>query len=70
MIEAVNENRADCFGWAVEEVLEERGMRRLKPAGCVHHHKNHRNLVGKPGHSDGKLFDFLIRGILLPLLSF
>ena len=25
MIEAVNENRADCFGWALEEVLEERG---------------------------------------------
>ena len=24
MIEAVNENRADCFGWALEEVLEER----------------------------------------------
>jgi hypothetical protein len=24
MIEAVNENRADCFGWALEEVLEEK----------------------------------------------
>lgn len=24
MIEAVNENRADCFGWALDEVLEER----------------------------------------------
>jgi hypothetical protein len=54
MIEAVNENRADCFGWAVEEVLEERGMIRLKPAGCVHHHKNKHNLVGKGKASDGK----------------
>jgi hypothetical protein len=26
MIEAVNENRADCFGWALEEVLEENGL--------------------------------------------
>jgi hypothetical protein len=29
MIEAVNENRADCFGWALEEVLEEDGLLRL-----------------------------------------
>jgi len=29
MIEAVNENRADCFGWALEEVLEENGLIRL-----------------------------------------
>ena len=29
MIEAVNENRADCFGWALEEVLEEEGLLRL-----------------------------------------
>ncbi|KAG4423069.1 hypothetical protein IFR04_003845 [Cadophora malorum] len=54
MIEAVNENRADCFGWAVEEVLEERGLRRLKPDGCVHHHRNRGNLVGKGRAVDGK----------------
>jgi hypothetical protein len=48
MIEAVNENRADCFGWAVEEVLEERGMMRLRPSHeCAHHHGNRHNLVGK-----------------------
>lgn len=47
MIEAINENRADCFGWALEEVLEEQGLVRLKPDGCTHHHKNKRNLVGK-----------------------
>ena len=29
MIEAVNENRTDCFGWALEEVLEENGLVRL-----------------------------------------
>lgn len=55
MIEAVNENRADCFGWAVEEVLEERGLRRLKPDGCVHHHRNRGNLVGKGRAVDGRL---------------
>ena len=55
MIEAVNENRADCFGWAVEEVLEERGLRRLRPNGCVHHHGNKSNLVGKGRAVDGRL---------------
>jgi hypothetical protein len=53
MIEAVNENRADCFGWALEEVLEERGMMRLKADGCTHHHKNRGNLVGKGKASKG-----------------
>ncbi|TVY56233.1 hypothetical protein LCER1_G002296 [Lachnellula cervina] len=47
MIEAVNENRSDCFGWAVEEVLEERGLLRLRPDSCTHHHGNKKNLVGK-----------------------
>lgn len=56
MIEAVNENRAECFGWAVEEVLGERGLRRLRPeAGCVHHHGNKRNLVGKGTTAEGLL---------------
>lgn len=49
MIEAMNENRTDCFGWAVEEALEEHGLAFVKEDGhsCVHHHKNSRNLVGK-----------------------
>jgi hypothetical protein len=47
MIEAINENRADCFGWALEEALEEDGLVRLVPGGCLHHHKNKGNLVGK-----------------------
>ena len=53
MIEAVNENRSDCFGWALEEVLEERGMVRLKPDGCTHHHQNRKNLVGKGKAAEG-----------------
>ncbi|KAH8821092.1 hypothetical protein F5884DRAFT_893907 [Xylogone sp. PMI_703] len=49
MIEAVNENRTDCFGWAVEEALEERGLVLVKADShsCLHHHKNRHNLVGK-----------------------
>ncbi|KAH8596403.1 hypothetical protein B0O99DRAFT_620341 [Bisporella sp. PMI_857] len=47
MVEAVNENRSDCFGWALEEVLEERGVVRVKKGDCVHHHQNRGNLVGK-----------------------
>lgn len=43
MLEAVNENRADCFGWALEEALEgSRGnllqLRREASAECKHHH--------------------------------
>ena len=53
MIEAVNENRSDCFGWALEEVLEESGMVRLKPDGCTHHHQNRKNLVGKGKAAQG-----------------
>ncbi|KAE8442812.1 hypothetical protein EG329_002845 [Mollisiaceae sp. DMI_Dod_QoI] len=48
MIEAVNEERADCFGWAIEEVLEQgQKLIRVSPDGCHHHHLNRRNLVGK-----------------------
>lgn len=54
MIEAINENRADCFGWAVEEVLEENGLVRLRPGGCTHHHKNKKNLVGRGKATEGQ----------------
>lgn len=52
MLEAVNENRTGCFGWAVEELeqsLEKQSQYRLRPSDelCVHHHTNKRNLVGK-----------------------
>ena len=50
MFEAVNENRAGCFGWAVEQVWEgEQGRLKVREdaEGCAHHHTNKRNLVGK-----------------------
>ena len=53
MFEAVNENRAGCFGWAVERLLEDepgRGSRMKISASkenCTHHHRNKKNLVGK-----------------------
>ena len=51
MVEAVNENRTGCFGWAVERVLQgENGWIwrvRADTSGCRHHHQNKKNLVGK-----------------------
>ena len=52
MIEAVNENRTGCFGWALEKVVEdlEGGTPTritTKPDGCRHHHVNRKNFVGK-----------------------
>jgi hypothetical protein len=55
MVEAVNENRTGCFGWALEHSLsrEEQGARvpelRRSKAHCTHHHSNKRNLVGVGG---------------------
>lgn len=50
MLEAVNENRTGCFGWAIEKV-EEEGLgllvRREGKDGCGHHHANKGNFVGK-----------------------
>lgn len=62
MLEAVNENREGCFGWALEEALEgwtshdaaggvdggrKGGRLRIARASCSHHHPNKKNLVGK-----------------------
>ena len=51
LIEAVNENRSGCFGWAIEKVLSgEGGIKiRLRPDKdrCTHHHTNKGNFVGK-----------------------
>ena len=58
MFEAVNENRAGCFGWALETVLEGNekgsGKFRLRPDknGCAHHHTNKGNIVGKSDSID------------------
>ena len=48
MFEAVNENRAGCFGWALEQVVEG-GIIRLRPDkdSCSHHHINKKNFVGR-----------------------
>lgn len=44
MIEAVNENRSECFGWALEETAD--GFLHLRPSPeCCHHHRSKRNLV-------------------------
>lgn len=54
MIEAVNENRSGCFGWALERAMshdrENGELLRLVPdkGGCLHHHQNKKNFVGKP----------------------
>jgi hypothetical protein len=55
MIEAVNENRSDCFGWAVEEALEEKGLMRIRPdqAGCTHHHRDRHHFLGHGKASQG-----------------
>ena len=59
MLEAVNENREGCFGWAVERAVEElegRPSVRVRPEkdDCRHHHGNRRNLVGAGlGQSEG-----------------
>ncbi|KAI9740835.1 MAG: hypothetical protein M1818_004440 [Claussenomyces sp. TS43310] len=47
MVEAVNEDRSDCFGWALEGAVEEGGLARLHPGRCSHHHRNRHNFVGK-----------------------
>jgi len=58
MFEAVNENSAGCFGWALENLLEgdeesRQGRIRVRPERrcCTHHHQNKHNFVG-PSSSD------------------
>jgi hypothetical protein len=54
MIEAVNENRSDCFGWALVEALEENGLLRLRPDNkCKHHHHNKHSLLRHGKASEG-----------------
>ncbi|KAF2458068.1 hypothetical protein BDY21DRAFT_285362 [Lineolata rhizophorae] len=52
LLEAINENRTGCFGWALERVLsgdhvENGGTMRCLPekTACHHHHLNRRNLM-------------------------
>lgn len=46
VLEAVNEKRTDCFGWAIEEAIGSRGPRlRPDPDACAHHHSDRRGLL-------------------------
>jgi hypothetical protein len=47
MLEAVNENREGCFGWAVQQIVDGQWEVVADETSCQHHHKNRRNLVGK-----------------------
>ncbi|OAA68514.1 hypothetical protein SPI_00709 [Niveomyces insectorum RCEF 264] len=48
MLEAVNENRAECFGWALEEALESGSLSlQPNPAGCQHSHAHRRGLFSQ-----------------------
>lgn len=59
MLEAINETRSACFGWAIHEIMEHDGSGEHGPRlsiqpdteHCAHHHSNRKNLVGKPQDS-------------------
>jgi hypothetical protein len=57
MVEAVNENRSGCFGWALRAALHDASERvvAVEPArgDCRHHHRNRKNLVGEFHQSVG-----------------
>ncbi|OIW28550.1 hypothetical protein CONLIGDRAFT_385561 [Coniochaeta ligniaria NRRL 30616] len=48
MLEAVNENRTDCFGWALEKAVEDGLVVAKRHPECRHHHGNRRSLFGRP----------------------
>lgn len=51
MLEAVNENRSDCFGWAVEEELG--GLLRLRTESqCQHSHAHKRSFLKGRSETD------------------
>lgn len=51
ILEAINTSDTDCFGWAVEELVDKETPTVTYVANratCSHHHQNRRNLVGQP----------------------
>lgn len=66
MLEAVNENRSDCFGWAIEELfpaslhdVHSKDQAVEQSSEYTHHHQNKHNLVGEQmttPEEDSKLF--------------
>jgi hypothetical protein len=63
MAEAINENRAGCFGWALERAVshgkesEDRVTLTPSKSHCTHHHSNKRNLIGKGAEQSAKHAD-------------
>ncbi|KAK4104266.1 hypothetical protein N658DRAFT_493769 [Parathielavia hyrcaniae] len=48
VLEATNAERSDCFGWALEESLEDHGLRLLpRHETCRHHHRRGRRALLK-----------------------
>ncbi|KAB8338945.1 hypothetical protein FH972_021885 [Carpinus fangiana] len=59
MLEAINENRSACFGWAVEKAVKD-GHAKLMPDKdhCEHHHRSKVHLlVGAGSAAEGAVFD-------------
>ncbi|KAI1881718.1 hypothetical protein JX265_000544 [Neoarthrinium moseri] len=53
MLEAVNENRTQCFGWALEDALESHSLvLRPDPEECLHHHPQRRSLLATQGSKE------------------
>jgi hypothetical protein len=57
MLEAINEHRTGCFGWACQQLVENQQPKlRFEPAldrECAHHHRNRSNVVGKSAKRTG-----------------
>ncbi|KAI3322761.1 hypothetical protein HD806DRAFT_499265 [Xylariaceae sp. AK1471] len=55
MFEAINENRTECFGWALEEAMEGRDLLlQPDPEGCNHHHAVQHSPFTKEQSEKGK----------------
>ncbi|KAI1752240.1 hypothetical protein F4782DRAFT_502582 [Xylaria castorea] len=55
MLEAVNEKRTDCFGWALEEAIEDQyHLLSPDPKGCAHHHSVRHGLLSTREPEAGK----------------
>jgi hypothetical protein len=53
MLEAVNENRTDCFGWALEEAWESTD-RLVRDDSCQHHHGDKGSLLRNRSSAGGE----------------
>ncbi|KAF3761093.1 hypothetical protein M406DRAFT_230711, partial [Cryphonectria parasitica EP155] len=54
MLEAVNENRSECFGWALEHSAEDLKLTLTRDKdGCRHHHAQKTRWLGNGSGNDG-----------------